>query len=246
MAWTAPTDRLTGDVITAAQWNALLGTTGSLAQTSAAKVTTAGDIAYATAANTLARLGIGSTGQVLTVTGGLPAWASLSSSTIKYKTATQVISASTTFVDVITAGSPATMSFTVAANEVWIAEYWIPLTHSTTGGTKFQITGPASPTSVDITGQYVRTSSVIGTGGVTDQFTPVTAFSTAIASQVSAAAGTSEVAYINNAPGSSIRIQLRLINGANAGTVTLQAAQNTATGTTTLGIGSIMQATKAA
>ena len=75
MAWTNPSDRLTGDVITAAQWNALLGTTGSLAQTDAAKVTTAGDIVYATAANTLARLGIGSSAQVLTVSGGIPAWA---------------------------------------------------------------------------------------------------------------------------------------------------------------------------
>lgn len=74
MAWTNPSDRLTGDVITAAQWNALLGTTGSLAQTDAAKVTTAGDIVYATAANTLARLGIGTASQVLTVSGGIPAW----------------------------------------------------------------------------------------------------------------------------------------------------------------------------
>ena len=75
MAWTNPADKLTGDVVTAAAWNALLGTTGSLAQTAAAKVTTAGDTTYATAANTLARLGVGSTGQVLTVSGGLPAWA---------------------------------------------------------------------------------------------------------------------------------------------------------------------------
>lgn len=37
--------------------------------------TTTGDIIYASAANTPARLGIGSTGQVLTVSGGVPAWA---------------------------------------------------------------------------------------------------------------------------------------------------------------------------
>ena len=36
--------------------------------------TTTGDIIYASAANTPARLGIGSTGQVLTVSGGVPAW----------------------------------------------------------------------------------------------------------------------------------------------------------------------------
>ncbi len=75
MAWTAPSDKVTGDVVTAAMWNASLGATGNMAQTAAAKVTTAGDITYATGANALARLAIGSSAQVLTVTGGLPAWA---------------------------------------------------------------------------------------------------------------------------------------------------------------------------
>jgi hypothetical protein len=37
--------------------------------------TTTGDIIYASAANTPARLGIGTTGQVLNVTAGVPAWA---------------------------------------------------------------------------------------------------------------------------------------------------------------------------
>ena len=74
MAWTAPTDRLTGDVITAAQWNTFLGTTGDMSMTAAAKVTTNGDTVYATGANTLARLGIGTAGQTLQVSGGIPAW----------------------------------------------------------------------------------------------------------------------------------------------------------------------------
>lgn len=38
-------------------------------------LTTTGDTIYASAANTPARLGIGSSGQVLTVSGGLPTWA---------------------------------------------------------------------------------------------------------------------------------------------------------------------------
>jgi len=78
MAWTAPTDRTTGDVITAAQWNSFLGATGDLSMTAAAIVTTNGDMVYATGANTLVRRAIGSTGQVLTVSGGVPAWASSS------------------------------------------------------------------------------------------------------------------------------------------------------------------------
>jgi hypothetical protein len=40
--------------------------------------TTTGDIIYASSANTPARLGIGSTSQVLTVSGGLPTWSTIS------------------------------------------------------------------------------------------------------------------------------------------------------------------------
>ena len=38
-------------------------------------LTTTGDTYYASAAGTPARLGIGTTGQVLNVSGGVPAWA---------------------------------------------------------------------------------------------------------------------------------------------------------------------------
>lgn len=79
MAWTSPSDKTTGDVVTAAIWNAQLGTTGNMAQTAPAKVTTAGDMVYATGANTLTRLAIGSTGDLLTVSGGVPAWSSAGS-----------------------------------------------------------------------------------------------------------------------------------------------------------------------
>ena len=44
-------------------------------------LTTTGDILYASSANTLARLGIGTSGQVLTVASGIPSWATASSTT---------------------------------------------------------------------------------------------------------------------------------------------------------------------
>jgi hypothetical protein len=46
----------------------------NLLETGPAKVTTNGDIIYATAANALARLGIGSANDALVVSGGIPAW----------------------------------------------------------------------------------------------------------------------------------------------------------------------------
>ena len=48
--------------------------------------TTTGDIIYASAANTPARLGIGSTNQVLKVTAGVPAWATPAASGLNYVT----------------------------------------------------------------------------------------------------------------------------------------------------------------
>lgn len=43
---------------------------------------TTGDIIYASSANTPARLGIGSTSQVLSVSGGVPSWATITSSPV--------------------------------------------------------------------------------------------------------------------------------------------------------------------
>lgn len=44
------------------------------APSAASTLTATGDVLYASSANTLARLGVGNTGDVLTVSGGLPAW----------------------------------------------------------------------------------------------------------------------------------------------------------------------------
>jgi hypothetical protein len=54
------------------------------AKTAKATLTTTGDIYYASAANTPARLGIGTTGQVLNVASGLPAWATPGGSDIAW------------------------------------------------------------------------------------------------------------------------------------------------------------------
>lgn len=48
-------------------------------KTAKSTLTTTGDIYYASSANTPARLGIGSTGQVLTVASGIPSWAAAAS-----------------------------------------------------------------------------------------------------------------------------------------------------------------------
>jgi hypothetical protein len=58
--------------------------------------TTTGDIIYASGANTPARLGIGSTDQVLTVASGVPSWATPVSGSLTLLSTTTVTSATTT------------------------------------------------------------------------------------------------------------------------------------------------------
>jgi hypothetical protein len=90
MAWTAPRTWVSGETLTAALLNTHLR--DNLLETAPAKVTTAGDLTYATGANALARLGItnggvlkggasapswiapGAAGAILTISGGAPAW----------------------------------------------------------------------------------------------------------------------------------------------------------------------------
>ena len=78
MGWTAPTDRTTGDLITASFWNESLGASGNsqalrdggLALASQA----AGDVLYGSSATQLARLAIGTANKVLTSSGSAPQW----------------------------------------------------------------------------------------------------------------------------------------------------------------------------
>jgi hypothetical protein len=58
--------------------------------------TTTGDIIYASSANTPARLGIGSTGQVLSISGGIPAWSTIASGSMTLLSTTTLSGASTT------------------------------------------------------------------------------------------------------------------------------------------------------
>ena len=73
MAWTAPRTWVTGETVTAALLNAHIR--DNLLETSAATVTTAGDIAFADAANSMgSRLAIGSIGTFCVSTGSAPIW----------------------------------------------------------------------------------------------------------------------------------------------------------------------------
>ena len=76
MAFTGGVTKSTGDVISATIWNNYLGASGSIDETAPGKVTTAGDIVYATGSAAIARLGIGTAYQTLATNSGAtaPEW----------------------------------------------------------------------------------------------------------------------------------------------------------------------------
>jgi hypothetical protein len=125
----------------------------------------------------------------------------------------------TTSFTTVTGGN--TLQFSVEANTNYVAECQIMWQGSAgTTGPKFQWTGPASPTAVAAT----LVSAVTAT---TTLYASATAFSSALA----------DTGTITTATNFLAALTLGVVNGANAGTVTLQAAAN-GTGTLTIQPGS--------
>ena len=102
---------VTGDIVEiicplqVAYTDAITTTAANAAYVPKTLTTTTGDIIYASAANTPARLGIGSTDQVLKVSGGVPTWATPAAGAltlIKRATTTGAVNTGTTFDSVFT------------------------------------------------------------------------------------------------------------------------------------------------
>jgi hypothetical protein len=98
------------------------GTSGAVTVTNsmATAITTAGDLIKGTGSGTFDRLGIGSTGQVLTVTAGAPAWATPSGGgkvlqVVYARTTTEVTQSSTTYA---TTGLSASITPSSASSKV--------------------------------------------------------------------------------------------------------------------------------
>lgn len=226
-----------------------------LPQGAAAAPTAEGSIAWDTDDNLL-KIGDGATTQTF-YPGAIPTAVTLSGLTKKYKTATQVFSTNTTYADVT--ASSGNMAFSIGASEVWLAEWLIMCTAGGTGGVKFQLTGPSAPTAVNIVGQVLLHTndasastaaippflSTSYSAGSTPASMLVTSFSSSIMG-INSGNSTGVDNTWHQSVGSPMRIVALIINGSNAGTVTLQAAQNSSNSTTTLGIGSWMRAERIA
>lgn len=163
-------------------------------------------------------------------------------SAIKYDVATQTVNASTTFVDLIMTGSPAVASQGTAASEVWLAEGDLPLSFTGTGGFKAQITGPAGGTAVSIRPNVPLISNTAAGAQYLAFEAATTALSTGFAAHNAAAA--TDNLYTTGVTAANLHFIAYLANGATTGTFTVQIAQNSANGTTIVGIGGTVRWTR--
>ena len=109
MAWTAARTWTTGELVTAAIMNTHVR--DNLLETAVAKVTTAGDLAYASGANALQRLAIGATSRVLTAQGaGVLGWDNPTLYWATTDVTTSQTTTSTSYTDLATAGPSVTLS----------------------------------------------------------------------------------------------------------------------------------------
>jgi len=121
--------------------------------------TTLGDIEYrSSTANTNTRLGIGSSGQVLTVSGGVPAWAAASSGGI-------------TLIQEVVANANTGIDFTsISGSYKQLLLVWSGIVHST-GSTAFQLRCNAdSANNYSRREGYISTVTALATLGDTSNF----------------------------------------------------------------------------
>jgi len=227
----AGTTGITGTIATAfttAKTVTIPDTTGTVALTNGvinnSLTTTTGDTIYANAANTPARLGIGSTGQVLTVAAGLPSWATPSTGAVVAtvrKSADQSVTSSTTLVN------DSQLKFAIAASETYLFQLWLYVyTADGVPDIKLTCTGPSGSTLLWSPGQVIllpdasQTAGTVQTGGTT-------------------------ASYFVDSNLRLITLFGSILNSTTAGDVQLQFAQNVSSATsTTIKAGSYIMGTK--
>lgn len=132
-------------------------------------LTTTGDTYYASAAGTPARLGIGSSGQVLSVSGGVPAWATAAGGgkvlqVVQGTTTSQTGVSSTTYIGT---GITATITPSSATSKILViwSTTWAKA-GSTAGGLNFKLKRASTYlTLVEGAGYDFSTSGMRGTAG---------------------------------------------------------------------------------
>jgi hypothetical protein len=137
------------------------GTLGATNGGTAQSTYTTGDLLYASASNTLSKLGIGSSGQVLTVSAGVPAWASAGSVSLTVGT-TAISSGTSGYILYNNAGVLGNLANTGTGNNVLATSptFTTPVLGTPTSGTLTNCTGY---TTANLSGSISLTTQVSGT-----------------------------------------------------------------------------------
>jgi hypothetical protein len=201
---------------------------GTLAETNGGtnqSTYTKGDILYASGANTLTKLPIGSSNQVLSVSGGIPSWTSTGNASTTISSTYQArapISTTTTSTTLVNATG---LTFPINAGEVWSFRAEMNITTSSTDGYKPAISIPSGATIqgewdglYDLGANGHQIYGEITTGGA-----PVTTLTSNTGFQ--AVAGTfGAVVYgtVDNSNGVSGTVQIQISTENASNTVTLK------------------------
>jgi hypothetical protein len=171
-------------------------------------MTTTGDTIYSSSGSTPARLGIGSTGQVLTVAGGIPSWAAPAGGGKVLKVVMGTINSetTTTSTSLVDTGLTATITPTSATSKVLVLVSHNGVTPDTTSGqtVKLALFRGASEISKITDRQGWTNSSLFNNGSVSFNYedTPATTSATTYKTQFARTAGSGTV-YVQNSAGAN-------------------------------------------
>jgi hypothetical protein len=209
------------------------GTLGATNGGTAQSTYTTGDLLYASASNTLSKLGIGSSGQILTVSAGVPAWAAAPSVSLTVGT-TAISSGTSGYILYNNAGVLGNLANTGTGNNVLATSPTLvtPVLGTPTSGTLTNCTGY---TTANLSGSISLTTQVSGTLPVANGGTGV-ASATAYALL---AGGTTSTGAFQSLASVGTSGQVLTSNGAGA----LPTFQNAAGGSLTVGTTTVASGT---
>jgi hypothetical protein len=171
-------------------------------------MTTTGDTIYSSSGSTPARLGIGTTGQVLTVAAGLPSWASLTQKVVKIvaaTTTTETSSSSGTYADTTLT---ATITPASASNQilVFVSQNGLQKVSSDTGVDLRLFRGATNIAQFGtaIAANAATTTHFDGGASITILDSPATTSATTYKTQFASSSGTAAARVQMNAVRSSI------------------------------------------
>jgi len=205
------------------------GTLGATNGGTAQSTYTIGDLLYASASNTLSKLGIGSSGQVLTVSAGIPAWSSAGSVSLTVGS-TAISSGTSGYILYNNAGVLGNLANTGTGNNVLATSPTLvtPVLGTPTSGTLTNCTGY---TTANLSGSISLTTQVSGTLPVANGGTGVasaTAYALLAGGTTStgafqslASVGTSGQVLTSNGAGALPTFQSPASTGLTVGTTTV-------------------------